>query len=53
METNTYPKVSVLPVRCKQCKEGKPESGGYKERKHRDLEGSACLELDVANANAA
>lgn len=39
METNTYPKASVLPVRCNKCKEGKPESGGYRERKHRDLEG--------------
>lgn len=39
METNTYPKASLQPMKCRRCKEGRAESGGYRERKHRDLAG--------------
>lgn len=39
MENQTYPKASLLDWRCSSCDQGKPESGGYRVRKHRDIDG--------------
>lgn len=39
MENQAYPKASLLNWRCSSCELGKPESGGYRVRKHRDVSG--------------
>lgn len=39
MENDSYPKASLLDWRCSSCELGKPESGGYRVRKHRDVNG--------------
>ena len=39
MKAQTYPKASLLNKRCSKCELGKPESGGYRVRKHRDVHG--------------
>ena len=45
METKTYPQASLLEIRCSKCENGKPESGGYRIRKHRDLDGIREVEV--------
>ena len=39
MTNNPYPQASLLDRRCPKCKISKPESGGYRVRKHRDVNG--------------
>ena len=40
MKTYTYPQASLLQIRCPACGCEKPENGGYRIRKHRDVEGT-------------
>ncbi len=39
MHVFTYPKASLLPLQCPRCQKSKPEHGGYRIRKLRDLQG--------------
>lgn len=39
MTNTTYPKASLLQKECRKCKIIKPENGGYRKRKHRDIGG--------------
>lgn len=39
MKTYSYPKASLLQIRCRACGCKKPENGGYRIRKHRDVDG--------------
>lgn len=39
MTNNPYPQASLLDWRCSRCEQGRPKSGGYRVRKHRDFRG--------------
>jgi Histidine kinase-, DNA gyrase B-, and HSP90-like ATPase len=39
METNTYPRSSIETKACVSCQSSTIESGGYRERRHRDIGG--------------
>ena len=39
MKTHSYPKASLLQIRCPSCGCERPENGGYRIRKHRDVDG--------------
>ncbi len=39
MKTHSYPKASLLRITCPSCGCERPENGGYRTRKHRDVDG--------------
>lgn len=45
MKTYSYPRASLLHIKCPECGSEKPENGGYHIRKHRDVDGTRVVKV--------